>query len=158
MTPVAKAVPLLTLLFGLSTHHKKRYCFPTQKKIIELLLKRLKLKMSIATLNRWLRVVEDEKYVRRVRRIRRDEKLGMVFQSTLYVITYRGYVLLNSVGVRCWDKMREMVAAAKRKLSPAAKKDEKEVPAGEGGSFTEFRERHPEARLPWNGSGDPGKK
>lgn len=132
MTPVAKAFPLLSLLFGLSSYHGKKYCYPAQKKILDLLWNRTALKMSIATLNRWLRVVEDEGYVRRIRRTRRDAKLGMVFQSTIYIITYAGYILLNKAGVRCWDKIRELIRVKAGKKRPAkVKKRRDEEPVRE---------------------------
>lgn len=155
MSPVAKAMPIVSLLFGLSVHHGKKYCYPAQKKILELLLKRSGIKMSIATLNRWLRVIEDERYVRRIRRIRRDKKLGMVFQSTLYIINYQGYMLLYRAGVQCWDKLRELAADAKRKLSPVAREVKKSEPEGEGMSLANHRKKHPEIKLPWNGKEKP---
>jgi len=153
MTPVAKAMPLVALLFGLSSHHGKRYCFPAQRKILDLLWNRSALKMSIATLNRWLRVVEDEGYLRRIRRTRRDKKLGMVFQSTVYVVTYQGYMLLHRAGVRCWDRIRELAAEGKKKLLPASREEEKSPPEGELYSFANHRKRHPGVKLPWNGKG-----
>lgn len=159
MTPVAKAFPLLSLLFGLSSYHNKRYCFPAQKKILDLLWNRSGLKMSIATLNRWLRVVEDAGYVRRIRRIRRDKKLGMVFQSTVYVITYKGYMLLYGAGIQVWEKIGRVAAAAKKKLRPAARKEEEAEPEGKLYSFANHKKRHPGVKLPWNHKGiSPEKK
>lgn len=151
MSPVAKALPLLSLLFGLSSFHNKRYCFPAQKKILGLLWSRSALKMSIATLNRWLRVVEDAGYVRRIRRIRRDKKLGMVFQSTVYVITYKGYMLLYGAGVQVWETVGKVAAAAKKKLRPAARKEDKRADNGKVYSIANHRKRHPGVKLPWNG-------
>lgn len=159
MSPIAKALPLLTLLFGLSDYHRKKYCYPAQKKILDLLWNRTALKMSIATLNRWLRVVEDEGFVRRIRRTRRDAKLGMVFQSTIYIITYHGYILLSKAGVRCWDKIRELGAVAKEKLRPGRREKKKIEPEGKLYSFANHRKRHPGVKLPWNHKGiSPEKK
>ncbi|MBA7651496.1 hypothetical protein ES703_59315 [subsurface metagenome] len=153
MGPSVKALPLVTLLFGLSNHHEKKYCFPSQLKIMELLWRRSGLKLSIATLNRWLRVIEDEKYIRRIRRIRRDPKLGIVFQSTVYVIGYRGYILLHRAGVQCWDKIKDLFQP-KRKRVKAAGDDDK--PAEKVFSLANHKKRHPGVKLPWNGSGNKG--
>lgn len=159
MTPVAKALPLVALLFGLSSYHGKRYCFPAQRKILDLMWTRSALKISIATLNRWLRVVEDEGYLRRIRRIRRDPKLGMVFQSTVYVITYQGYMLLHRAGVRCWDVIREAAAAAREKAGFGAKMKKEISPEGKMYSFANHKKRHPGVKLPWNHKGiSPEKK
>jgi len=65
-------------------------------------------KKSIATLNRWLRASEDAGFIRRTRRIRRDKKLGMVFQSTLYVITKKGYCLLARGGMAVWNILKRL--------------------------------------------------
>ncbi|GAJ10021.1 unnamed protein product [marine sediment metagenome] len=75
----------------------------------------------------------------------------MVFQSTLYIINYQGYMLLYRAGVQCWDKLRELAADAKRKLSPVAREVKKSEPEGEGMSLANHRKKHPEIKLPWNG-------
>jgi len=106
MNASTKAFPVLSLLFGLNQHFRKKYCYPSQLKIMGLLEERFPIKKSIATLNRWLRVIEDEKYVRRIRRIRRDPVLGMVFQSTVYIITRKGYNFLNRAGVKVYAWLR----------------------------------------------------
>ncbi|MBA7495711.1 hypothetical protein ES702_06300 [subsurface metagenome] len=108
MNTPAKAMPILSLLFGLNKHFRKKYCFPSQLKVLSLLKERFPVKISIATLNRWLRVMEDENYVKRQRRIRRDPVLGMVFQSTMYFITRKGYRLLNTFGVRAFAWLRSL--------------------------------------------------
>jgi len=109
MNTPSKAMPVLSLLFGLNKHFGKRYCFPSQLKLLGLLKERFPIQVSIATLNRWLRVMEDENYVRRQRRIRRDPVLGMVFQSTMYFITRKGYNLLNRFGVKAYAWLRGLV-------------------------------------------------
>lgn len=109
MNTPTKAMPILSLLFGLNQHFRKKYCFPSQLKLLGLLKERFPIQVSIATLNRWLRVMEDENYVRRQRRIRRDPVLGMVFQSTMYFITRKGYRLLNTFGVKAFVWLRGLV-------------------------------------------------
>ena len=106
MSPGLKARPVLMCLHSIANKYGKLYCYPSQKKILELLANYQGEKKSIATLNRWLRSSEDAGFVRRTRRIRRDKKLGMVFQSTLYVITKKGYRLLAKGGLAVWSILK----------------------------------------------------
>jgi len=123
MKPAMKCLPIVGLLNGLNTHHGKNYCFPSQLKIMELLENRMSISISIATLNRWLRVIEDAGYVKRTRRIRRDKKHGMMFKSTLYKITRRGYRLLASFGMEVWERLRKPYGHMKKTVSrPSTKK------------------------------------
>jgi hypothetical protein len=69
------------------------------------------IKKSKATLCRWLRVVEDEKYLIRRRRIKRHPRYGLMFKSTLYKITIKGYRLLSRFGV---DMSKEIARYEKR--------------------------------------------
>jgi len=107
MQAACKAMPLLVVINGLSERYGKRYCYPSQVKLLELLGKRLQVNMSIATLNRHLRVVEDAGYLRRIRRIRRDENLGTVFQSSIYILKKKGYLLLAKAGLVAWRLVKE---------------------------------------------------
>ena len=101
-------LPVLSTLFGVSRKYKKYYSFPSQKKICQLLSSHQGVDRSRRTLNRWLRCLEDEGIIRRRRRIRLDKKLGMVFQSTLYMITKKGYKLLYKCGVDCWNVLKKL--------------------------------------------------
>ena len=107
METILKAHPLLLLCLKVQRKYNKDYSWPSQKKIIELLNVRQGFKKSRATINRWLRVVQDDKYLIRRRRIRRDPKIGLVFNSTLYKITIKGYRLLARFGV---DVSKEIAA------------------------------------------------
>lgn len=150
MNAETKALPMLSVIHGLASHHGKKYCFPSQLKLMELVARRLGVFISIATLNRWLRVIEDAGYLRRIRRIRRDRKLGMVFQSTVYVLTWRGCNLLARQGVAVWHKMRELAAAGRKKLSPGSREKKSGVHAPEVFSLANQKKRHPGVKLPWN--------
>jgi len=99
MQAVQKAHPLLITLVKIQRKYNKDYSFPSQQKIIELMDLRQGVKKSRATLNRWLRVVEDSKYLVRRRRIKRHRLYGMCFKSTLYKITIKGYSLMTRFGV-----------------------------------------------------------
>ena len=107
MQTATKALPFLSILDGLSKHYGKRYCYPSQKKYLELLGERLGVFMSIAALNRHLRVIEDSGFIKRTRRIRYDRVKGMIFKSTLYEICSKGFKLLRRFGVKVYQKIRE---------------------------------------------------
>jgi DNA-binding transcriptional ArsR family regulator len=94
-----KAHPLLLTLVKIQRKNDKDYSYPAQLKFLELMAMYQNIKKSRATLNRWLRVVEDGKYIIRRRRIKRDPRYGLMFKSTLYKITIKGYRLLSRFGV-----------------------------------------------------------
>jgi len=158
MEAASKALPILAIVNGLSERYGKKYCYPSQVKLLELLGKRLGINMSIATVNRHLRVSEDNGYLRRIRRIRRDEVLGTVFQSTIYIVKRKGYVLLAKVGIIVWDKVRELAAGGKKKVMRGSREEKKSAPEGEVYSMVNHRKRHPGVKLPWNGKGISQKK
>lgn len=153
MEAASKALPILAIVNGLSERYGKKYCYPSQVKLLELLGRRLGINMSIATINRHLRVSEDEGYLRRIRRIRRDEVLGTVFQSTIYIMKRKGYLLLAKVGIIVWDKVRELGARAKKKVAPGMKTEKEGAPGAELYSLANHKKRHPGAKLPWNHKG-----
>lgn len=122
-----KANPILLCLLRISQKNGKDYCFPSQKTIIKLMRQFRTVDKSRATLNRWLRVIEDGKYLMRRRRIKKDPEGGMMFKSTLYKITIKGYYLLRSFGVnvyteiKAFEKWRESIRP--RKEGKEKKKD-----------------------------------
>lgn len=99
MVTACKANDILGTLFWLLKHYKKDYCWPSQKKLLYILATFHRCKISIATLNRWLRTIEDEGYIYRKRRIKRHPKWGMIFRSTLYKISKKGFRTLEMLGV-----------------------------------------------------------
>jgi len=94
-----KAHPLLLTLVKIQRKYKKDYSWPSQLKLMELMGLYQDIKKSRATLNRWLRVIQDEKYLIRRRRIKKHPRYGLMFKSTLYKITIKGYRLLSRFGV-----------------------------------------------------------
>lgn len=143
-----KALPILTILHGLNVNFKKNYCYPSQLKIIELLKNRKLCEVSIATINRHLKAAEEAGYLRRRRRIRRDPRKGIVFQSTLYTIRKAGYVMLATIGVKVWDAVNRIFnnvpKPAKKDDDPGLKK-ENDI---EFNGYVGFRKRNPKIR-PW---------
>ena len=120
MSPYAKSSDILASLHAVSKKHKKLYCYPSQKKILELLKRYHKIKISIATLNRWLRAAEDEGLIRRTRRIKHDKKLGMLFDSTMYEITLKGYYHLMYLGVKVFNIIKKLVNGRKTRKKKEA--------------------------------------
>lgn len=103
-----KAVHILATLHAVNTKYGKLYCYPSQRKIIELLEGHHDTPVAIATLNRYLAAMVEDQYIIRTRRIRKDKKLGTVFKSTLYRITVKGYVALRRLGVNVWKQIRDI--------------------------------------------------
>jgi len=123
MVSSQKAHPILLTLLKIQRKHHKDYSFPSQLHILALLGRYQQIRKSRSTLNRWLRVIEDSKFIIRRRRIRRDPVFGTVFSSTLYKISIKGYKMLSRFGVDVLEelalyyKWREEIAPRKEKLS-----------------------------------------
>lgn len=107
MNTVQKAHPVLLTFVKIQRKYNKDYSWPSQEKIIELMDLRQGIRKSRATLNRWLKKVVENKYLIRRRRIKRHPQYGMMFKSTLYKITIKGYRLLQALGV---DMSKEIAA------------------------------------------------
>lgn len=107
-------IPLLLVFYKLNNRYKKKYCFPSQLKIVELLGKYQNIERSVRTLNRWLKFIEDKHFIKRTRRIRRDPELGYIFKSTLYKITKKGYLQLWRAGIDCFDKIKNLSGGVKK--------------------------------------------
>lgn len=103
-----QAIPILATLNALNKKYGKLYCYPAQLTIMDLLGVYQDTLISIATLNRWLRDLEDKGYLKRTRRIRRDKRRGIMFKSTLYKITLRGYQALHATGVSVWREIKAL--------------------------------------------------
>lgn len=115
------AYPILCTINGVNRKYRKNYCYPSQNKFIWLMDSYYSVKRSRATLNRWLRVMEDEKYIKRVRRHTKDKIRGYIFKSTLYSITHRGYLKLRAMGIDVFKQLKEIRAKMfKDRKKPAA--------------------------------------
>jgi len=87
---------ILSTLNALQRRWKKHYCFPTQDKLLELLLKHYGLKISKRALNRHLRSLEDGKYFERTRRTKQLAHGIKAFTSTLYKLCHNAYRYIGS--------------------------------------------------------------
>lgn len=155
MDAAVKALPILTILHGLNDLYNKNYCYPSQLKIIQLLRDRRLCQISIATVNRYLKAAEDAGYLKRKRRIRRDPRKGIVFQSTLYTVRRAGYMLLSTIGIKVWEALNRIAnnipKLETKDQDPGARKQESiDVTTYEG-----FRKRNPGAK-PFFENGENG--
>jgi len=102
------AFPVLCTINGLNQKYGKNYCYPSQIKFLWLMKNFYNVKRSRSTLNRWLRVIEDEGFIKRVRRHTKDDIRGYIFKSSLYSITLKGYKKLNSMRVDVFRQLKEI--------------------------------------------------
>ena len=107
LTP--KSLPVLSCLNVFMSYYCKCYCFPSQSRIVRFLQEELSHKLSRRQLNRVLLDMCEGRLIRRVRRHRREKRRGMVFRSTLYEITVKGWRLLYKVGMISKARFLEMV-------------------------------------------------
>lgn len=88
---------ILGCLFGVSLKYGKKYCYPSQAKIEQLLFKYHDFDISNRTLNRDLLFLVKEKYLERMRRTKTVRGRGKQFTSTLYKFKKKAYIWLNSL-------------------------------------------------------------
>lgn len=117
-----QATPILSTLHHLNGKYGKLYCYPCQVKIMALLSTYHGIDIAIATLNRWLRDLEDKGYIIRVRRIRKDKKRGIIFKSTLYKITLLGYHGLKGTGLSVWREVKAITSEGYKSAGRALNK------------------------------------
>lgn len=94
MLSIDNYVPIINMFDKTCRKHGKKYCFPAQITILKNLAMYGQVSMSIRTLNRRLRVLEDEKYIKRKRRIKKTADGRIQFKSTLYKLTKKAYSML----------------------------------------------------------------
>ena len=82
---------ILETYFIVAQKYQKPYCFPAQKYMLVLLAKYHKIHTSLRTLNRKLRWLEDEGYIKRTRRHREGADGRMIFNTTLTHLKARAF-------------------------------------------------------------------
>lgn len=85
---------VLSILAGLAASYGKTFCWPSQDKILQLLLEQLGRKMSRRTLCRHLKSFERDKHITRIRRHKCGSRGQLVMHSTLYALRKRCFVWL----------------------------------------------------------------
>jgi DNA-binding PadR family transcriptional regulator len=95
MIRIAQLSPVLNTLDSVGKKHRKGYCYPSQKTLIFLLCRHHQINISIRSLCRWLKRLESEGYIKRKQRIRRSPEGGLIFSSTIYILTRKAYKFLG---------------------------------------------------------------
>ena len=75
--------------------YNKRYSFPSQNTLLSNLKCFHKIHISLRTLNRHLKKLEDNFYIYRLRRISKNTAGCFVFNSTLYSLAKKSYLYLS---------------------------------------------------------------
>jgi len=75
----------------------KAYCYPSQLTILRLVREYHDIDISVRTLNRVLRWLEDHGYFKRIRRHRAGPGGRMLFATTLYELKKKLFIRLNSI-------------------------------------------------------------
>lgn len=92
---------ILIAYFAVAQKYQKAYCFPSQRNTLRLIKKYSKIEISLRTLNRRLRELEDEGYITRTRRHREGEKRKIVFNTTLTHLRARAFDWVSRGLQRC---------------------------------------------------------
>ena len=88
---------ILSTLFGVSLKYGKKYCYPSQGKIEQLLFNYHDFDISNRTLNRDLLTLVNQGYLSRLRRTKKVGRGKREFTSTLYKFKAKAYIWLNSL-------------------------------------------------------------
>ena len=88
---------ILSTLFGVSLKYGKKYCYPSQGKLQQLLFDYHDFDISNRTLNRDLLVLVKGNYLERLRRTKTVGRGQKQFTSTLYKFKAKAYIWLNSL-------------------------------------------------------------
>ncbi|MDP1624499.1 MAG: hypothetical protein Q8L64_01900 [bacterium] len=112
-------LPMLNTLDSIQKKYHKRYCYPSQAHTIALLKTFHDTCFSTRTLNRYYRVMEDQGFIKRRRRIRRLENGLLQFQTTLYVLTRKAYKLIGSLVRKLSHHTKNIFSQLTQKESPS---------------------------------------
>ena len=91
---------ILRTYLAIAKKYKKAYTLQAQKYTLHLLAKYHRIFISVRTLNRRLRELEDEGYLTRVRRHRAGEGGKMIFNSTLTHLGARAFNWAWGLGMK----------------------------------------------------------
>lgn len=124
MQSLCQLFPVVNTLYKINKKNSKHYCYPAQLTILEHLETYYGIKRSVATLNRWLRKLEDDGMFKRVRRIARGSDGKIQFRSTMYFIKLKGLKHLNRFGYDVWEDLKAAVDKIEEKRKNRKKKAE----------------------------------
>lgn len=127
MNTIEIAERILPVYLKIQRAHKKDYSYAAQLTILQRLLRFRGIKKSRATLNRWLRRLEDEKYIKRIKRIKHDPQHGMIFNSTICIILMKGYHQIRRLGINTWPEIKSLLTKLKNKYPEMRAKETKRM-------------------------------
>ena len=84
-------------LSSICSKYGKAYCYPSQLTIMRLVREYHDIDISLRTLNRVLRWLEDHGYFKRTRRHRAGPDGPPLFQTTMYKLKKKLFIRLNSI-------------------------------------------------------------
>lgn len=108
----------LQTIHALQNKYGKNYCFPSQKKIIDLLEKFHGVVIKRRQLNYILAYLEKEQFIDRKRRLKTSNQGKIIFNTTLYWLKKRAWIYLS--------KTLRTIQSAGLKLREVFKKSKKE--------------------------------
>jgi len=108
----AQLIPLVKTIQAVCRAHGKDYCYPSQRKLLELLERYHNISISERTLNRWLARLEAGGYLERRRRISKARGGGLRILSTLYILKAKAYRALARM-VRALSSWKIRTATAR---------------------------------------------
>ena len=110
---------VLQVLRGFCVAFKKRYCYPSQDTLLRSLNTKFGIEISKRSLNYWLRELEDEGWIGRLRRLRRGKTGELEFFTTLYTLKRKTLKLLFTLANR-------LIAAAGKSFRPGFRRQKKQ--------------------------------
>lgn len=114
----AAHLTLLAVILNKMKFYNMLYIFPTQETLLGYFNETLGQDRCLRSFNYYTRDLEDDTYLKRIRRSHNDPVLGHVFQSTIYIITNKGYRVLERLGFEAFKTVKKI----KRALSKLKKK------------------------------------
>lgn len=123
MKTISQIMPVVNTIYKISNKYNNYYCYPSQKTLQKILFQQYGIKRSISTLNRWLRIIEDLKYIRRVRRVSNGPVGKYCFKTTMYFLKIKGLKCLHKLGYDVWSALKEYYEK-KKQAHPSGKKEQ----------------------------------
>lgn len=119
-----QGMPVLVALNAVMEFHGKDYCFPAQRTLCQRLAGWYSVEISRRQLNRILAAMVQGGLIHRTRRHVHHKRRGMLFRSTLYHITVRGWRLMYLWGCIRKERFLEMLGKVKQTFSREKKPPE----------------------------------
>lgn len=98
--PVRYGREIIETLRAVQVKYKTRYPFPSQEKILQLLIEKHGIRISRRHLNRILARLEQAGWLIRQRRFKRLPHGGEIITSTIYILTQKAWQLLHTIYYR----------------------------------------------------------